>query len=92
MAKNKENDYRGNGTDHRVWLKTLTLSYWKNNHSCGHADADRVVVFGPMGCEFDLAMPSQEPLLRRIIQLSEESFAAGKKQAKLELRRWLEIQ
>ena len=43
-----------------------------------------------MGCEIELAIPAQESLLRQMIILSEESYAAGKKQAKLELRRWLE--
>lgn len=88
MAKDK--DYRGNGKEHRVYLKSLTLVYWGKGVATGYNDAEKVGVLGPMGCEIELAIPAQESLLRQMIILSEESYAAGKKQAKLELRRWLE--
>lgn len=90
-----EKDHKGDGKTHTVHLRYATLTYWGNGVATGYKGADKVEVKAPYGSQhprMDLKLPEQIPELLSILGLMSECFTMGKRKAKHELRRWLEIE
>lgn len=92
---NDTRDHKGDGKAHTVRLRHAELTYWGKGVATGYNGADKVEVCAPYSggfprLQFDL--PAESQSLVATLGLMDAAFTHGKRKAKHELRRWLELE